>query len=194
MTNYHNDLINYISRMDARRKLALHSCCAPCSSYVLEFLSEYFDVTVFFYNPNIHPQSEYEHRLSEQRRLCGLLNIPLVECVYDTQSFFDSVRGLEQEPEGGARCRKCFELRLDNTARLAKAAGFELFTATLTVSPHKNAGVINDAGLAAARRHKIEWLPCDFKKRGGYQRSIELSRQYELYRQHYCGCTFSKQD
>ena len=180
--------------MDKRRKLALHSCCAPCSSYVLEFLSEYFDVTVFFYNPNIHPQSEYEHRLSEQRRLCELSDIPIVECRYDTQSFFDAVRGLEKEPEGGERCKKCFELRLDNTAYLAKAAGFELFTATLTVSPHKNACIINEAGVAAARRHGIEWLPCDFKKRGGYQRSIELSRQYGLYRQDYCGCIFSKRD
>jgi predicted adenine nucleotide alpha hydrolase (AANH) superfamily ATPase len=194
MTNYHNDLINYISQMDRRRRLALHSCCAPCSSYVLEFLSEYFDVTVFFYNPNIHPLDEYEHRLSEQHRLCELLDIPIVECGYDTQGFFDAARGLEREPEGGERCKKCFELRLDNTAYLAKAAGFELFTATLTVSPHKNACIINEAGAAAARRYGIEWLPCDFKKRGGYQRSIELSRQYGLYRQDYCGCIFSKRD
>lgn len=192
MKNYHRELENYISSMEGRERLALHSCCAPCSSYVLEFLSRNFDVTVFFYNPNIHPHQEYLHRLSEQKRLCAALGVPLVECEYDDDKYFEYVKGLESEPEGGARCEKCFEMRLRNTARLAALSGFKLMTATLTVSPHKNAGLINSIGEAAAAGQGLSWLPCDFKKRGGYQRSIELSRQYQLYRQNYCGCIFSK--
>lgn len=194
MTNYHNDLENYISAMSGKEALALHSCCAPCSSYVLEFLKEYFDVTVFFYNPNIHPKDEYGLRLSEQKRLCEIMNIPLIECEYDAQNYFEYVKGFEDDPEGGKRCEKCFEMRLDNTANLAKKSGFKLLSTTLTVSPHKNAALINEIGKRVSQKHGINWLPCDFKKRAGYQRSIELSREYNLYRQNYCGCIFSKRE
>ncbi len=191
MTNYHNDLVNYILSMSKRTKLALHSCCAPCSSYVLEFLNDFFDVTVFFYNPNIHPLREYQHRLCEQKRLCAKMNVPLVECEYDPQVFFERTKDYKTAPEGAERCGICFKMRLDNTARLAKSAGFDLLCTTLTVSPHKNAEIINSIGYESAKKYGLEWLPGDFKKRGGYQRSIELSRKYELYRQNYCGCIYS---
>ena len=191
MTNYHNDLVNYILSMSKRTKLALHSCCAPCSSYVLEFLNDFFDVTVFFYNPNIHPLQEYQHRLCEQKRLCAKMNVPLVECEYDPQVFFERTKDYKTAPEGAERCEICFKMRLDNTARLAKSAGFDLLCTTLTVSPHKNAEIINSIGYESAKKYGLEWLPSDFKKRGGYQRSIELSRKYELYRQNYCGCIYS---
>lgn len=189
--NYQRLLDDFIKAQPTRRRLALHSCCGPCSSYVLEYLSQHFDVTLYFYNPNIHPAEEYDHRLSEQLRLCDIMGIPTRECVYDPETYFDAVRGLEGEPEGGARCTKCFELRLDYTARLAKADGFDLMATTLTVSPHKNAPLINEIGAEIAARHGIEWLPSDFKKKNGYKRSIELSKEYELYRQNYCGCTYS---
>lgn len=192
MTNYQNELDNYISALDGRKALALHSCCAPCSSYVLEYLTQYFDIRLYFYNPNIHPLAEYERRLGEQHRLCKLMNIELVECEYDSDRYFEYTRGLEQQPEGGKRCEKCFQLRLEHTAALAKADGIRLLGTTLTISPHKNAPLINEIGKAAAEKAGIEWLPGDFKKRNGYKRSIELSREYELYRQNYCGCIYSK--
>ena len=179
--------------MQGREKLALHSCCGPCSSYVIEYLSQYFDITVFFYNPNIHPSAEYEHRLSEQKRLCEIMKIPMIDCDYLPDDFFDFVKGLEKEKEGGQRCTKCFEMRLDYTAKKAKQNGFALFATTLTVSPHKNAPLINGIGESISKKYDIKWLPSDFKKRSGYLRSIRLSEQYELYRQNYCGCVFSKQ-
>ncbi len=189
--NYQTELENYIQQHGGRHRLALHSCCAPCSSYVLEYLTKYFDVTVFYYNPNIHPESEYVKRLEEQKRLCGLFSVALIECEYNPDEFFTAVSGLENEPEGGKRCEKCFELRLKNTARLAKAKEFTLLGTTLTVSPHKNAPLINEIGARAAAEQGMIWLPSDFKKKNGYLRSIELCREYGIYRQNYCGCKFS---
>ena len=190
--NYQLKLDEYIKNLTCRPRLALHSCCGPCSSYVIEYLLQYFDITVFFYNPNIHPESEYAHRLAEQKRLCEIMGVPCVDGDYDTQSFFACVKGLENEREGGARCERCFKLRLEYTAKKAKALGFDLFATTLTVSPHKNAQLINDIGYDISQKYGIDWLPSDFKKRSGYLRSIRLSEQYGLYRQNYCGCVFSK--
>lgn len=194
MENYQKKLDEIIKMLEGRPKLALHSCCGPCSSYVLEYLKEYFDITLFYYNPNIYPAEEYDHRLREQLRLCDILQIPAIACEYRPEIFFDAVKGLEEEPEGGARCAKCFALRLEYTASLAKQKGFLLFTTTLTVSPHKNAQVINQIGEAIAQKHGICWLPSDFKKKNGYLRSIQLSQQFGLYRQNYCGCKFSFSD
>lgn len=189
--NYQKKLEEVIAQLDGRPRLALHSCCGPCSSYVMEYLSNYFDITLFYYNPNIYPPEEYAHRLSEQLRLCEIFGIPTYPCDYDPARYAAYVRGLEREPEGGARCTKCFELRLDYTAALAKQLGFPLLATTLTISPHKNAPLINTIGEAAAKKHGLVWLPGDFKKKEGYKRSIQLSKEYHLYRQNYCGCRFS---
>lgn len=177
--------------------LFLHSCCAPCSSYVLEYLSEYFEITVFYYNPNIAPASEYEERVKEQERLiCALKTkhpVKLVCGEYRPEVFYEAVRGLEKEPEGGKRCTECFRLRLFEAARQAKEGGFDYFTTTLTISPLKDAKRLNAIGEEAAARYGIRFLNSDFKKKNGYRRSIELSKEYNLYRQNYCGCVFSKQ-
>ena len=176
---------------ERRPRLLLHSCCGPCSSYVLEYLSDYFDITLFFYNPNIQPAEEYEKRLSAQKQLLERAKYknPVVFLAgeYEPQRFFEAVKGLENCREGGARCEKCFELRLSKAAEIAKKGGFDYFATTLTVSPHKNAVLINEIG----GRYQ-NYLPSDFKKREGYKRSIILSKEYELYRQGYCGCNFSK--
>ena len=176
---------------ERRPRLLLHSCCGPCSSYVLEYLSDYFDITLFFYNPNIQPAEEYEKRLSAQKQLLERAKYknPVVFLAgeYEPQRFFEAVKGLENCREGGARCEKCFELRLSKAAEIAKKGGFVYFATTLTVSPHKNAVLINEIG----GRYQ-NYLPSDFKKREGYKRSIILSKEYELYRQGYCGCIFSK--
>lgn len=172
-------------------RLLLHSCCGPCSSYVLEYLSDYFDITLFFYNPNIQPAEEYEKRLSAQKQLLERAKyknpVAFLAGEYEPQRFFEAVKGLENCREGGARCEKCFELRLSKAAEIAKKGGFDYFATTLTVSPHKNAVLINEIG----GRYQ-NYLPSDFKKREGYKRSIILSKEYELYRQGYCGCIFSK--
>lgn len=177
-------------------KLLIHSCCAPCSSYVLETLSQYFDITVFYYNPNIYPPEEFEKRSIEQVRLAQKMDLvtPVnVVCAdYDCDTFYNAVKGLESEPEGGKRCEKCFNLRLKKTAEYAKNNGFSLFTTTLTISPLKNANILNEIGTQIAQEYGIEYLCSDFKKKGGYKRSCELSAQYGLYRQNYCGCVFSK--
>lgn len=179
-----------------RSRLLLHACCAPCSSYVLEYLTAYFDITVFFSNPNITDPQEYKKRLDE---LCRLVrqapfcsNVAVVGDDTPSAEFFRISRGMERAPEGGERCRACFRLRLEKSARYAAQNGFDFFATTLTVSPHKNAAVINEIGLSAAQQAGTRYMPSDFKKRGGYQRSIELSRQYGLYRQNYCGCVFSR--
>ena len=176
---------------ERRPRLLLHSCCGPCSSYVLEYLSDYFDITLFFYNPNIQPAEEYEKRLSAQKQLLERAKyknpVAFLAGEYEPQRFFEAVKGLENCREGGARCEKCFELRLSKAAELAKKGGFDYFATTLTVSPHKNAVLINEIG----GRYQ-NYLPSDFKKREGYKRSIILSKEYELYRQDYCGCIFSK--
>ena len=175
--------------------LLLHSCCGPCSSYVLEYLTKHFDITVFFYNPNIYPEAEYFKRLDTQKQLLERMSfvnpVSLIEGEYDPENYLAAVRGQEEYREGGARCSTCFTLRLDKTAELAKSKGFDYFATTLTVSPHKNAQIINTLGYELSEKYDVRWLPSDFKKREGYKRSIELSKQYDLYRQEYCGCSFA---
>jgi predicted adenine nucleotide alpha hydrolase (AANH) superfamily ATPase len=176
--------------------LLLHSCCAPCSSYVLEYLSEYFNIIILFYNPNIMPFDEYNLRLNEQKKLVSRLktknSVKVVEGEYDVNDFLEAVKGLEDEPEGGARCEKCFRLRLNEAAVFSRELGVDYFTTTLTVSPHKNSQLINAIGQGISEKYGVEYLQSDFKKRNGYKRSIELSKQYNLYRQNYCGCIYSK--
>lgn len=176
-------------------RLLLHSCCAPCSSYVLEYLSEYFEITVFYYNPNIYPESEYHKRVTEQQMLIGKLNplhpISFLEGTYNKEKFYRMSAGLEQEKEGGERCLRCYALRLRETAKRAKEGRFDYFTTTLSISPLKNAQKLNEIGLSVGRKTGVPYLMSDFKKRNGYKRSVELSAEYGLYRQDYCGCQFS---
>lgn len=178
--------------------LFLHSCCAPCSSYVLEYLSRFFEITVFYYNPNISPEAEYRKRVKEQQRLIGELPsrhpIHFQEGNYCPQDFFEAVKGLEHIREGGERCFACYELRLREAARLAAAGGYDYFTTTLSISPLKNADKLNEIGERLGEEYGVRHLPSDFKKKNGYRRSIELSRNYGLYRQDYCGCVFSKRE
>lgn len=188
-------IIDQIKDAKTRPTLLLHACCAPCSSYVLEYLSEYFKITVLYYNPNISPESEYEKRTQELKRLIGEMDLPkdieLICGEYSAEKFYEAVRGFENEPEGGKRCEICFRLRLEETAALAKAENYDYFTTTLSISPHKNAELLNQIGWSLAEKYKTTWLPSDFKKKGGFKRSIELSSQYDLYRQDYCGCIYS---
>ena len=178
--------------------LLLQDCCAPCGSYVIGLLAQFFRVTVLFYNPNIYPAGEYEKRLGEVRKLLRRMETPipveLMPCGYDDAAFSACAAGLEDEPEGGARCEKCFRLRLETTARLAGEHGFEYFSTTLTVSPHKDPDLINGIGAELEREYGVRFLEAEFKKRDGYRQSIELSRKYDLYRQDYCGCAFSLRD
>lgn len=178
--------------------LLLHSCCAPCSSYTLEYLSNYFNITVFYYNPNIAPAEEYEKRVKEQARLISELQpkhpIQLIAEEYQSQDFYEKVKGLEKEPEGGARCFVCYRLRMERAAQYAQKMGFDYFTTTLSISPLKNAEKINEIGNELSAIYQVKHLPSDFKKKGGYQRSIQLSKEHNLYRQNYCGCIFSKKE
>lgn len=199
--NYQKELdrvIDKIKKEGRVPKLLLHVCCAPCSSYCLEYLSKYFDITVYFYNPNISIANEYNYRLSEEKRLVSLMPfeypVKVVEGEYLPKDYFEYVKGLENEPEGGKRCEKCFRLRLESSARYAKEHGFDYFTTTLTISPLKNAQLLNSIGEELANQYDVPWLYSDFKKREGYKRSIILSKEYDLYRQNYCGCVFSKRD
>ena len=175
--------------------LLLHSCCAPCSSYVLEYLSRYFEITVFYYNPNISPEAEYRKRTEEIRRLIREMPaenpVHFVEGRYDPERFYEAVKGLEDLPEGGERCRVCFRLRLEEAARKAAELGADYFTTTLTISPLKDAELLNRIGMEAGEALHAVWLPSDFKKRDGENRSVELSEKYGIYRQVYCGCEFS---
>ena len=178
--------------------LLLHSCCAPCSSYCLEYLSRYFKITVLYYNPNLFPAGEYERRVSEQKKLVSALPakypVTLVEMKGEPEEFYSAVKGLEHIREGGERCFACFRLRLERAARYAKENGFDFFTTTLTISPLKNAQKLNEIGEAAGEKFGVRHLPSDFKKKDGYKRSVELSKVYGLYRQDYCGCVFSKRE
>lgn len=198
--NYQKEMEAVIAALPegARPSLLLQCCCAPCSSAVLEVLCAHFDVSVYFYNPNIHPRAEYEKRLSQFGKLLpaapfakGVQQLP---ADYDPAEFFDAVKGLEAEPEGGARCAVCFRLRLRATAEKARELGFDFFTTTLTVSPHKNAAILNELGKEIGEEVGVRFLPSDFKKKEGYKRSIELSKAYGLYRQTDCGCIFSKRE
>ena len=197
--NYQKELDKIIDSIspDAPPRLLLHSCCAPCSSYTLEYLSQYFDITVYYFNPNISPESEFEKRFAEQKRLIGELDvkneIKLLRGVYDYNYFLDIAKGYEDEPEGGERCFRCYRLRLERTAQLAKDEGFDYFCTTLSISPLKDSQKLNEIGFELEREYGVKWLPSDFKKREGYKRSIELSREHNLYRQNFCGCVFSHQ-
>ena len=217
--NYQKELEALLSREELRgKRLFLHSCCAPCSSYVLEYLRQFFRITVFYYNPNITQESEYRKRVEEQKRLineynrlieeynhkrdeeglktgksgCPWYTIDYVDGDYEVEQFLNAVKGMEQCPEGGERCFTCYELRLRETARRAKLEGYDFFTTTLTISPMKNAQKLNEIGERLTAEYGVAWLPSDFKKKNGYKRSIELSAEYALYRQDYCGCAFSK--
>lgn len=198
-TNYQVKLEEIIKENQELKKiptLLLHSCCAPCSSYVLEYLTNYFKITIFYYNPNIYPYDEYKKRLSEQIRLINSLpvknKIDILYCDYDNNKFENIVKGLENEKEGGNRCHKCYELRLEKTAITAKENNFDYFSTTLTVSPYKNSNILNEIGDVLSKKYNIKYLYSDFKKKEGYKRSIELSKMYDLYRQNYCGCIYSK--
>lgn len=198
-TNYQlllDDVITNITNNKEVPKLLLHSCCAPCSSYVLLYLSQYFEITVFFYNPNIMPDLEYKRRLEEQIRLIKTITtkhpINFIEGDYDSSLFLNQVKGLEKEPEGSTRCFKCYQFRLEETAKIANSDNYDYCTTTLTVSPYKNAAKINEIGKQLEEIYGIKYLYSDFKKRNGYKESIKLSEKYNLYRQHYCGCPFSR--
>ena len=199
--NYQRELdqiIDHLQKEEKVPKLLMHSCCAPCSSYCLSYLAEYFHITIYYYNPNITEQAEYQKRVKEQQRLLGELPvkypIAFVEGAYEPEVFLAMAKGMEQLPEGGERCFACYELRQRKAAEYAKEHHFDYFTTTLSVSPHKNAAKLNEIGLRLAQEYGIPYLVSDFKKKGGYLRSIELSRQYDLYRQDYCGCVFSKRE
>lgn len=195
--NYQRELDSVIAGLGGQAPvLFLHSCCAPCSSYVMEYLSRYFQLTVFYYNPNIAPEDEYRRRAAEQQRLIRempfLHPVRFLEGAFEPERFYEAARGLEKEPEGGARCRECFRLRLSETAKRAAEAGADYFATTLTISPLKDAALINEIGEELAKEYGVAWLPSDFKKKDGFRRSGELSCQYGLYRQNFCGCVFSR--
>ena len=231
--NYQKELEGILNALENKKsnvpELLLHSCCAPCSSYCMEYLRKYFRITVFYYNPNITEEEEYRKRVQEEKRLIEVYNrqaekwekgregglsgiregtgqekpdkqeqagklyrIDIIEGDYEPACFLEMAGGLENCVEGGERCFRCYELRLRKTAQLAKEKGFAYFTTTLTISPLKNASKLNEIGWRLAEEYGVRWLPSDFKKRGGYQRSIELSKEYGLYRQNYCGCVYSK--
>lgn len=200
-TNYQKELESIIAEHQSKGEtptLFLHSCCAPCSSYVLEYLSQYFKITVFYYNPNIYPDDEYYKRVEEQKkfieRFTAKNKIDFVEGIFDKDRFYAMAKGLENVPEGGERCFLCYELRLREAAEYAKARNMDYFTTTLSISPLKNAEKLNEIGLNLANEYGIKYLVSDFKKKNGYKRSTELSKQYGIYRQDYCGCIFSKQE
>lgn len=197
--NYQKELDNLIKKIIEEQKtpsLLLHSCCAPCSSYCIEYLAQYFKITVFYYNPNITMEEEYQKRAAEQKRLIASMPVKnpveFLEGNYEPNQFYKMAKGLEKLPEGGERCFRCYDLRLSETARHASEEGFDYFTSTLTISPLKNAAKINEIGEILAKEYEVLHLPSDFKKKEGYKRSIELSKEYDLYRQDYCGCIFSK--
>jgi hypothetical protein len=207
--NFQKELDKLIENMEKNAELGktllLHSCCAPCSSYCLEYLRQYFNITVFYYNPNISFEEEYRKRVEEQKRLINAFNkeanannarypIKIIEGDYEPDKFYDMAKGLEDCKEGGERCFKCFELRLRKTAELAQKGSYDYFTTTLTISPLKNAVKLNEIGESLGREYGIDWLVSDFKKKNGYKRSTELSKEYNLYRQDYCGCVYSRQE
>lgn len=199
--NYQKELDQIIEGLKEQKKvpkLLIHSCCAPCSSYVMEYLSQYFEITVYFYNPNIYPPLEYIRRVEEQERLINEMKfehpVTLQTGVYEPEEFYRIVEGYEKEPEGGSRCFRCYELRLQEAAKVAQAGKFDYFTTTLSISPLKNADKLNEIGEKLGKEYRISYLPSDFKKKNGYKRSVELSKEHNLYRQDYCGCVFSQRE
>ena len=198
--NYQKELDKIIDNIDENKieKLLLHSCCGPCSSYVLEYLSKYFEITVFYYNPNIYPSEEYFYRVEEQKKIIELTKsknpIHMIEGKYEVEKFYKMAEGLEYIPEGGIRCHKCYEMRLREAAKIAKKGGFDYFTTTLSISPHKNSQVLNKIGEKVGKEEGVKHLPSDFKKNNGYKRSCEITKEFGMYRQDYCGCEFSKNE
>ncbi len=187
-------IIDENKKSGIKPSLLLHACCAPCSSYCIEYLNEHFEITLFFYNPNIYPAEEYSYRASELRRLVREmeLDIPVLEAENDTKSFYKLAKGREDVREGGVRCFDCYRLRLEKTAALAKEKSFDYFTTTLSISPLKSSAKLREIGLELEEKYGVKNLPSDFKKKEGYKRSIELSKKYNLYRQNYCGCEYSR--
>ena len=201
MKNYSaftEQVIGEITQSGKKPSLLLHACCAPCASYVIEYLSDFFYITLFYYNPNISPKSEYDFRLKELERLClehpKAKGIKILPSSYNDEEFYSAVKGMENLPEGDERCRVCYKLRLEKTAEAANAHGFDFFTTTLTISPYKNAVWLNEIGRELEKEYGVSYLFSDFKKKNGYKRSIELSKEYNLYRQDFCGCAYSKRD
>ncbi len=196
--NYQQEMEQELATLSGVPKLLLHSCCAPCSSYVLETLSAYFEMLLLYYNPNIMPEAEYQHRLAEQKRLVEAMPlqhpVTLLEGDYTPAAYAAAIRGVEHTPEGGLRCQRCIAFRLEEAADYADRLDCDYFATTLTISPHKDASFINAYGMALAQRHHAAFLPSDFKKRGGYQRSLQLSKAYGLYRQDFCGCAISARE
>lgn len=196
--NYQRKLEEFLDELVANKqipRLMLHSCCAPCSSYCIEYLSQYFEITVFYYNPNIFPDEEYYLRVKEQQRFINEFptknKVSFIEGDFDKDRFYEIAKGLEDTPEKGPRCLKCYELRLRKTAEVARQEGLDYFATTLTISPQKDSSVLNNIGYAVAEDLGINYLATDFKKKNGYLRSCEISREYDMYRQDYCGCVFS---
>ena len=196
--NYQVEMEKTINSLDYIPRLLLHVCCAPCSSYVLSVLAKYFKIDIVYYNPNINTKEEYDKRLDELKRLIDTVKydnlVSIIPCNYNNMDFYNAVKGLENESEGGKRCFECYKLRLDYTAKVAKKLGYEYFTTSLSISPYKNVNWLNEIGINLENKYGIKYLVADFKKKNGYKRSIELSAEYDLYRQDYCGCVFSKRD
>lgn len=193
--NYQKELEKILENIKGRPKLLLHACCAPCSSYCIEYLSNYFDITILYYNPNIYPDLEYNRRLNELK--CFLKKIPysnvkLIETRYNQEEYYNSIKGLEQLGERSQRCFKCYKLRMEEVAKYASINNFDYFTTTLSISPYKVSDWINEIGFEIEKKYNTKYLCADFKKKNGYKRSIELSKEYNLYRQDYCGCIYSK--
>ena len=191
-----DEIIKEITSINKTPSLLLHSCCAPCSSYVLEYLSQIFKITILYYNPNIYPKAEYQRRLDEQKNFINVFPVKnkanFIENEYNEAEFLEAIRGNEKDKEGGNRCFICYELRLRKTSQIAKDNGFEYFTTTLSISPHKNSQKLNEIGKELSEKYGVKYLYSDFKKKEGFKRSLVLSDKYNLYRQDYCGCRFSK--
>lgn len=195
--NYDLEMEKQINHLTDKKTLLLHACCAPCSSAVLERIAKYFDITILYYNPNITDQEEYEKRLQELENFVRKLNLDNIKVMpgrYKPEEFFEISKGLEQEKERGKRCYKCYKLRLEETAKIADQLGFDFFTTTLSISPYKNSKWLNEIGEELNKNYQSTYLYADFKKKNGYKRSIELSKKYNLYRQDYCGCIYSKKE
>ena len=194
--NYSVKCENILNNLDGKKKLLLHSCCGPCSSYVISYLTNYFDITILYYNPNIYPYDEYLKRKQEQIKLINEIdccnNLDIMDCDYDNDLYEKCIIGLENEPERGNRCMVCYNLRMEKTAKMAKECNYDYFCTTLSVSPYKNSEWINKIGEKLQNKYNINWLYSDFKKKDGYKQSILLSKKYNLYRQDYCGCIYSK--
>lgn len=194
--NYSIKCEEILKSINTKKRLLLHSCCGPCSSYVIEYLTNFFDITIFYYNPNIYPYNEYLKRKEEQIKLIKEIekvnSVNIIDCEYDNEYYEKMIKGLENEPERGNRCKVCYLLRMEKTAEKAKEDNYDYFCTTLSVSPYKNAYWINEFGKFLENKYKVKWLYSDFKKKDGYKNSILLSEKYNLYRQNYCGCVYSK--